>query len=130
MIVVLDSNVWISALEFGGTAERALIRALSEDTVAISAFIRDEVVRVLSTKFDHIAAEIEAQLRELLVQALWVDITGEVKGACRDPEDDAVPETAWKAGAAYLVAGDKDLLTLDTFRSMTIITPAAYVDLP
>jgi uncharacterized protein len=130
VIVVLDSNVWISALEFGGTADRALVRALNDDTVAISQYIQDEIVRVLTTKFEHERPEIEAQLKELLVQALWVELTGEVSGVCRDPADDPILETAWKAQAAYLVAGDKDLLTLSKFRTVSIISLAAYLELP
>jgi uncharacterized protein len=130
VIVVLDSNVWISALEFGGTADRALIRALTEDTVAVSDYIRNEVVRVLTTKFAHDPTEVEAQLDELLLYALRVELTEEVRGVCRDPADDSILETAWKAQAAYLVAGDKDLLTLGKFRDVTIISPAAYLELP
>lgn len=129
MIVVLDSNVWISALEFGGTADRALVRALNDDTVAVSQYIHDEILRVLTSKFEHEGAEVEAQLRELLVQALWVELTGEVSGVCRDPADDPILETAWKAQAAYLVAGDKDLLTLGEFRGVSIISPGAYIEL-
>lgn len=130
MIVVLDSNVWISALEFGGVADRALVRALNNDTVAISSYIQDEIVRVLTAKFAHARSEVEAQLKELLIQAEWVEVTGEVAGVCRDPADDPILETAWKAQAAYLIAGDKDLLTLGKFRTASIISPAAYVDLP
>lgn len=67
------------------------------------------------------------QLDEMMLQALWVEVTGEVKGVCRDPNDDAILETAWRARADYLVAGDKDLLILGAFRGTAIITPAAYV---
>jgi predicted nucleic acid-binding protein len=58
-----------------------------------------------------------------------VKVTGEVRGICRDPKDDAILETAWKAGADYLVAGDKDLLALKEFRGIAIVTPAEYLRL-
>ena len=67
-------------------------------------------------------------LDELLAQALFVGITGEIAGVCRDPKDDAVLETAWRANAKILAAGDKDLLSLGSFRGTSIITPAQYVD--
>jgi predicted nucleic acid-binding protein len=51
VIVVLDSNVWISALEFGGTPGLALTQALTIDQLAISDFIEHEVIRVLTRKF-------------------------------------------------------------------------------
>lgn len=128
MIVVLDTNVWVSALEFGGTPDLAVYQALTRDQLAISGFIRAEVVRVLTTRFDHDLRELESHLDELLFQASWVEVTGEIQGACRDKNDDAILETAWRADAFYLVAGDKDLLSLGTFKGTAIITPAAYLE--
>jgi len=51
VIVVLDTNVWVSALEFGGVPDRAVFRALTVDQPAISDFIYTEIVRVLTGKF-------------------------------------------------------------------------------
>lgn len=130
MIVVLDTNVWISALEFGGTPDAALFRALTRDQLAISDFIRAEIERVLTQKFDRDPVELRIILDELLTQALLIDATGDVKGVCRDPKDDAILETASKANADYLVAGDKDLLTLGRYGRTAIITPSAYVERP
>jgi putative PIN family toxin of toxin-antitoxin system len=130
VIVVLDTNIWISALEFGGTPDRAVFRALTQDQLAISDFIRAEIVRVLTRKFDRDPVELQLLLDEMLLQALWVTVTGEVKGVCRDPKDDAILETAWRAEADYLVAGDKDLLALGKFGRTVILSPAAYVGRP
>lgn len=127
MIVVLDTNVWISALEFGGTPKQAVTHALMQDQLAISDFIRSEIVRVLTGKFARDPAELNPKLDELLVQARWVEITGEVRGVCRDSKDDAILETAWKAQADCLVAGDKDLLSLGRFEKTLILSPAAYL---
>lgn len=126
MIVVLDSNVWVSGLQFGGTPGRAIDQALIRDRLAVSDFIRNEVVRVLTRKFGRDRLELAARLNELLVQAILIDVTGEIAGICRDPKDDAILETAWKAGADVLVAGDKDLLSLGFFKGAAIITPAEY----
>lgn len=51
MRVVLDTNVWVLALEFGGKPRFALDHALSVDQPAISDFIEAEVLRVLTFKF-------------------------------------------------------------------------------
>ena len=127
MIVVLDTNVWVSALEFGGVPGLAVFQALTRDRLAISDFIKSEILRVLTRKFGRDPLELQALLDELLVQALFVEVTGKVKGVCRDPKDDAILETAWKAGADYLVAGDKDLLGMGVFRETIIVSPAGYV---
>lgn len=102
--------------------------ALTQDQLAISDFIRAEIIRVLCGKFARDAEELESQLDELLIQALWVEVAGEVRGACRDPNDDAILETALKAQADYLVAGDKDLLSLGKLGKTKIISPAAYLE--
>jgi uncharacterized protein len=127
VIVVLDTNVWISGLEFGGTPDRAIYQALTRDQIAISDFIRDEIARVLIQKFGRNPAHLNSLLDELLIQALVVPVSGEVAGVCRDPKDDAILETAWRAGADYLVAGDKDLLSIGRFRESAIISPSEYV---
>jgi putative PIN family toxin of toxin-antitoxin system len=128
VIVVLDSNVWISALEFGGAPDLAVFRALTRDRLAISEFIQAEILRVLTTKFGRDPLELQALLDELLVDCLSVEVTGKIKGICRDPKDDAILETAWRARADYLVAGDKDLLSLGMFRGTAIVSPAMYLE--
>lgn len=128
MIVVLDTNVWISALEFGGVPDAAVYKALTRDRLAISHFIHFEIRRVLTGKFGRDPVELQMQLDELLLDALWVKVTGKIQNVCRDPKDDAILETAWRAGADVLVAGDKDLLTLGEFRGIRMISPATYVN--
>jgi putative PIN family toxin of toxin-antitoxin system len=127
MIVVLDSNVWISGLEFGGRPGAAIERALVWDQLAISDFIRDEIVRILTEKFGRNRHELQQTLDELLAQAIEVEITGAIRGVSRDPKDDAILETAWRANAEVLVAGDKDLLTLAEFRGIKVLTPSEYL---
>ncbi len=51
MIVVIDTNVWISALQFAkhrGAPTRALEKAISEDVIATCDEIDAEIVRVLT----------------------------------------------------------------------------------
>jgi hypothetical protein len=42
--------------------------------------------------------------------------------ACRDPDDDYLLEIAVEAKAVVLVSGDDDLLVLDPFRSVRIVS--------
>jgi putative PIN family toxin of toxin-antitoxin system len=125
--VVLDTNVWVSALEFGGTPSHALTRALTTDRLAISDFIEREIFRVLTGKFRRDPQSLRATLDELLLTAFRVEVTGTLEGVCRDPFDHAILETALSAEADLLVAGDKDLLSLGEFRGIQIVTPADYL---
>ena len=47
--------------------------------------------------------------------------------ACRDPGDDKFLELAINGEADVIVTGDKDLLALNPFRGVAIVTPAAYL---
>lgn len=127
MIVVLDSNVWVSALEFGGTPGLALTQALTIDQLAISDFIEHEVIRVLTRKFQRDPDALCALLDELLRWAHRVQLRHVVSGICRDPNDDPILETAVAASADLLVAGDRDLLSLKSFQGIAIVTPVDYL---
>jgi len=64
-------------------------------------------------------------LRQVFAAAEMVTITERVT-VCRDPEDDKFLELAVNGHADVIISGDADLLVLDTFRGIPIITPAAF----
>jgi predicted nucleic acid-binding protein len=61
-----------------------------------------------------------------LARAIRVGLRGTVK-ECRDPDDDMFLECAVRANADLLIAGDKDLLVLGSYKGTRILTPAEYV---
>jgi uncharacterized protein len=129
VIVVLDTNVWISALQFAkayGTPTRALEKAMSEDVIASCDEIEQEILRVLTEEFcwDHNRAHVALDL--VLARSIRVKLQGTVK-KCRDPHDDKFLECAALAEADLLIAGDKDLLSLYSYAGTRIITPAEYL---
>lgn len=129
MIVVLDTNVWISALQFArrrGTPTQALEKAVSEDVIATCAEIEAEIQRVLTEKFLWDPDRARAALAAVLARAIRVRLRGMVK-QCRDPNDDMFLECAARANANLLIAGDKDLLVLGSYEGTRILTPAEYV---
>ncbi len=110
MIVVLDTNVWISALQFArkrGTPTRELERAMSEDVIASCQEIEAETLRVLTVKFLWEPNRAKAALETVLARAIRVRLRGTVK-VCRDPEDDMFLECAALANADLLIAGDQE----------------------
>ena len=79
-------------------------------------------------KFDRYLSRAE---RDELVEALvresrLVEITEPVR-ECRDPNDDQILEVAVNGDAEYLVTGDADLLSMDPFRGVRIVTPAEFL---
>ncbi len=128
MIVVLDSGIYVSAMEFGGVPGDALVQAITSDTLLICAEIEVEVIRVLSGKFGHNATEIEARMADYSRAALRVKIAQPIQRVCRDPKDDFILECAATGNAEFIVTGDKDLLSLHSHGDIAIITPRQYLD--
>jgi putative PIN family toxin of toxin-antitoxin system len=129
VIVVIDTNVWISALQFAkhrGTPTRALEKAISEDVIATCDEIDAEIVRVLTEKFSWEQPRATSALQVILARGIRVKIRGTVK-ECRDPGDDMFLECAALAQADLLIAGDKDLLALGAYKGTRIITPSEYL---
>ncbi|MGB7190895.1 MAG: putative toxin-antitoxin system toxin component, PIN family [Acidobacteriaceae bacterium] len=131
MIVVVDTNVWISGLHFGGVAGvpfRALSRASELDTIATCDEIDAEVARVLEGGFGWKPERVSFVLGGVLERAIRVRIHGTVS-LCRDPDDDKFLECAERASADLIVTGDKDLLTVGVHGCTRIVTPAEYLKL-
>jgi putative PIN family toxin of toxin-antitoxin system len=129
LIVVLDTNIWVSGLQFAktyGTPTRAIQKAMSHDVIATCSEIEAEVRRVLTGKFLWESARVDRALDLILARSMRVQLSGTVK-VCRDPSDDMFLECAAQARAHFLVAGDKDLLVLGEFQGTRIVTPAIYV---
>ncbi len=64
----------------------------------------------------------------MFVAAVPVSITIRIK-ECRDPTDDKFLELAINDAADVIVSGDEDLLVLDIFKGIPIVTPVAFCHL-
>lgn len=73
-----------------------------------------------------IDAETRAWLKTLMAAAELVTITATI-AACRDPTDDKFLELAVNGHADLIVTGDADLLALNPFRDIPIVTSATFV---
>jgi putative PIN family toxin of toxin-antitoxin system len=130
--VVLDTNVLVSALLFGGPTGMLrdawktgrIIPLVSKETFA-------EFRRVLSyPKFKLSQREIRAILNEEILPIVEpVEITEEVAGVCRDPRDYMFLAVAACGSAQYLITGDQDLLVLKSYSSTHIVTVAEFLAL-
>ena len=127
---VFDTNTIISALLFGNSVPRqAFDRALDRGTVLISDSLVMELSRVLGReRFDQYVSLEERNefLVSLIRNSDLIEITESVQ-ACRDPDDDRILELAVNGAAAYIVTGDSDLLVMNPFRGVEILTPARFL---
>lgn len=91
MIVVLVTNVWISALQFAkhrGTPTRALEKAMSEDVIASCREIEAEILRVLTDKFSWESTRARAPLDAVLARAIRVSLARQVDGRSAQRRED------------------------------------------
>ncbi len=128
--VVLDTNALISRLLLPGSIPaEAVRRAIADHTVLASDPTIMELADVLSRrKFDpYVAVDTRKQFLRLFGRiAEFVPILHVVR-ACRDAKDDKFLELAVNGTANLIVTGDDDLLALDPFRAIRIMTPAAFL---
>jgi putative PIN family toxin of toxin-antitoxin system len=128
--VVIDTNVLISGLfSITSTPALAVEKAITKaQLVATSETLRELIEKLLLPKFDRY---VRRDRRETLLQrvASIVEIVEVLQAvpASRDPKDDKFLEAAVNGRANVLVTGDRDLLDLNPFRSIAILTPADYL---
>lgn len=125
-LLVLDSNVYISAVLFCGKPRRIIEAALAgRIRLATSASILEEIESVLSgKKFKFpktVAREIINEISSLAESFEPVEKISRIK---EDPADNRILECALAAGAAAIVSGDSHLLFLKNFRAIAILNPA------
>jgi putative PIN family toxin of toxin-antitoxin system len=126
--VVVDSNVLVSALQFGGKPMALL--TLAEDgqiDLAISEAIPDETLGVLKVKFQNTPEQLAD--REAYVRAITSIVAPSETVAViqADPTDDRILECAIAADAEVIVSGDRHLLALGNFRGIGIQRPADFL---
>jgi putative PIN family toxin of toxin-antitoxin system len=109
-----------------GSPFLALKLARKRHVIATCHPIEKEISRILINKFGWNSASVQLRLGFLLAEAIRVKITGELR-ACRDPNDDMVLECAVVAGGAIIVSGDKDLLVLNPYEGIRILTAAEFL---
>ena len=131
MNIVIDTNILVSAFVFGGTIRKQLTRILEREDIRIvtSADIIRELTAVLFrqefARFQE-RATLEALLDGFLADATEVRVTVRVN-ACRDPKDNKFLEAAVSANAAVIVTGDADLLALNPFEGIRILSMSTFL---
>lgn len=127
--VVLDTNVLISGVLFGGKPRRIIKSAVKGKINAyLSPVILDEFKDVIArSKFglgDETSFEITREIEDTFLFVFPKIVIKRIKD---DPDDNAILECALAVDAEYIVTGDPHLLSLDSFKGMQILTPATFL---
>ena len=128
-MIVLDTNVIVSALVFGGLPRLILDLAAKEIyQMFYSSPIQEEVKRVLHEKFGWDAGEITKRTNLLFAWAGKIHPQISLAIIKDDPDDDRILECALAAEAKIIISGDRHLLRLQSFQSIVICTPRQFLD--
>ena len=128
-------SVFVSAfLAETGAAARVLDMALTDSvSLVVSETIIAETGKVLT--YDRIRQrhtytddEVQGFCAKLGEAFTLLTACPPVTGICRDPHDDMVLACALAAEAHYLVTRDKDLLVLQQYEGVAIVTPEAFLE--
>ena len=136
MIVVLDTNILISALLAPRGSPSAVIRLWEADRfdVATSPALISEFRRVLT--YENVnrylkltAEELDNFLNHFESIVINVDLQKNLDVIEDDPDDNRVLECAMDAKASYIITGDNHLLQLKEYQGIIILSPAAFLTL-
>ena len=127
--LVLDSNIWISALVFGGKPREILEMATKGlIDVVVSDDILEEIKGVLAgKKFQYPAKIVRALVGEIEDLAELADPAQKIEVVTEDPEDNRVLECAVESRADAIVSGDSHLLALRGLGRIKIVRPDGFL---
>ncbi len=128
---VIDTHVLVSAVLFKNSkARQALNKAQNIGKVLMSFSLLLEVEDVLfRPKFDKYVTQFERRffLSNFIKTVKFVEVREIIK-ICRDPKDNKILALAVDGQAKFIITGDQDLLILNVFQNVKIITIQEVLD--
>lgn len=130
---VIDTNILVRAVikptgSVGPVLQRLRRR---EYTLLVSRPTLDELAEVLNRprlrmKYQLADRILRATIRLIVLRGELIRPDRRIT-LCRDPRDDKSLELAASGSAQVIVSGDADLLTLDAFERIPIVSPARFL---
>lgn len=129
MRVVADTNIFLSALLFGGPPEEIIDLARQRQIeLVVSVEILLELSSVLKSKFDWQDEQIANAIRTIGYRSSVLKPETRLK-TVEDDADNRVLECALDGDAEFIVTGDHHLLGLSEFRGIRILKARELLDI-
>ena len=128
MKVVLDTNVIVSAILFGGKPRQIMEAVLAgEIQLCVSESMMAELQGVLRRpKFEFDSQIVQSIISEITMLAEWVIPQKHFNLVKDDPADNEVIDCAIEGGADYIISGDRHLLQLERCGETRLISPDEF----
>ncbi|MDD4307607.1 MAG: putative toxin-antitoxin system toxin component, PIN family [Thermoplasmata archaeon] len=128
MKIVLDTNVFVSALFWNGNERQVLNKCRTKELeLIISPEILNEIDRVLELKFSVTDDKRGDYLRNIILVAKLVFPASRIGAIKSDISDNRILECAVDANAEFIVSGDGHLLSLAVYEGITILNASAFL---
>ena len=125
--IVLDTNVLVFALIYGGKPEQTYNLILEKQITAVtSVILLAELTETLIKKFKFDLRKIE-QLERIIKKHFKIVHPDKTINIVKDEPDNRVLEAAIEGDCEYIVTGDNDLLSLGEYRNIKIITADQFL---
>ena len=129
MKIVIDTNIIISAIFFGGKPDKLVGLLMSHK---IDAYVSKDIIAEYYETSTHLEQKYSARksspnLDDIVSQCTFVSPTQTVT-VCRDPDDNKFIECALEGKCLYIVSGDNDLLDLKSYDDVEIITVKEFFE--
>lgn len=128
--MVLDTNIIISALLFGGNPRLILQLVITRRMQAItSPPLLAELLDVLSKKFSFSKRSLKLTERKIKQDFIIVYPSKQVEILKDNNPDNRVLETGLEGNCHYIITGDRELLELHTFKGIRIINAHQFFNM-
>ena len=132
MRIVLDTNVLVSAVFFGGIPERVLQACVDGDhllVVSLTVFAEyQRVGRELGRRYPQRKEVWESILTHIATHAMHVDVKPLSVPVSDDADDDHFLACALAVQPCLVVSGDKHLLDITGWSEIEVLTPRQFYD--
>ncbi len=130
IVVTADTNIYISALQFGGVPLQFLNQARGGAfRLAVSPALNREIRGVLGEKFAWPQLRLDEAFARLARFTDLVHPTRTIDAVPDDPDDNRILECAVASASAYIVTGDHHLLRLGSYDGIAILRAAEFLTL-
>lgn len=129
MKIVVDTNVIISGVFFGGAPGQVLKAIISSKVTACATpEIVDEYTEIVHEMISRKQGKLDKNILLPLINSLEMIEPKTHIEISRDPDDDKFIECAKDANALYIVSRDKDLLDIEQYDGIQIITAKEFCE--
>ncbi len=129
MRIVVDTNVAISGLFFGGNPRR-IVESIADGQIDAyaTAEIMDEYMGIVDSMIERKQGKLNQSILSPFFSSMNIIESGTRIEVCRDPDDDKFIECAVDSKSIYIVSGDKDLLDIGKYGDVEIITAKEFCE--